>query len=58
MATSASENDTEGRAIASITVRCRAVPCSTTTGSGDTVVVFVDGTSVVTDWAYENAAPS
>lgn len=58
LATSASDPDPGGREVASVTVRCRAVPCTTTTGSGDTLVEFVDGTSVVTEWSYEHPAPS
>ncbi len=58
LAESASSADPQGREIASITVRCRAVPCTTTTGSGDTLVLFTDGTSTVTEWSYENPVPS
>jgi hypothetical protein len=58
LAESSSGADPQGREVASITVRCRAVPCTTTTGSGDTLIEFVDGTSVVTEWSYENATPS
>lgn len=58
LAASAASADTQGREVATITVRCRAVPCTTTTGSGDTVVLFVDDTSVTTEWSYENATPS
>jgi hypothetical protein len=57
MAATPAGDDLDGREIQSITVRCRAVPCTTTTGSGDTIVMFADGTSVVTDWSYENPAP-
>lgn len=58
LAASASSADPQGREIASITVRCRAVPCTTTTGSGDTLIVFADGESITTDWAYEHPVPS
>jgi hypothetical protein len=58
LAESSTSADPQGREIASITVRCRAVPCTTTTGSGDTLVVFTDGTSTITEWAYESPVPS
>ncbi len=57
LAASASSADPQGREIASITVRCRAVPCTATTGSGDTLIVLIDGDSITTDWAYDNPAP-
>lgn len=58
LAESSMSADLQGREIASVTVRCRAVPCTTTAGSGDTLVAFVDGTSILTEWSYENPAPS
>lgn len=58
LAESSSSADPQGREISSITVRCRAVPCTTTAGSGDTLVEFVDGTSIMTEWSYENPVPS
>lgn len=58
LAASASSGDPQGREVASVTVRCRAVPCTTRAGTGDTLVLFEDGTSVVTEWSYENPVPS
>jgi len=39
-------------AVQSITVRCTAV-CTPTKGEGETVVLFVDGTSMESGWGYE-----
>lgn len=58
LAASASSADPQGREITSVTVRCRAVPCTATAGAGDTLVLFGDGTSALTEWSYENPVPS
>ncbi len=40
-------------AVTSITVRCKAV-CTPTKAEGDTIVLFANGTSSNTGWAYES----
>jgi hypothetical protein len=58
MAASAAGDDPQGREIESVIVRCRAVPCTSTRGSGDTVVLFTDGTSTTSEWDYDTAVPA
>jgi hypothetical protein len=54
MATGFMEGDSTGPEVRTILVRCTVNPCSETTGTGDTVITYADGTTSTGGWNYQN----
>jgi hypothetical protein len=49
------EPDAGHGAVVAITVRCTKNPCTDTTGEGDIVITYADGTTTNGGWGYSNA---
>ena len=42
------------QSVAQIVVRCGVPPCTNSQGTGDTVVTYVDGSTLSSSWQYAN----
>jgi hypothetical protein len=54
MAASFAEPDAGHGAVVAVTVHCTKNPCTTTTGEGDVVITYADGTQTTGSWGYAN----
>jgi hypothetical protein len=56
MASNGLSSDASHGAVVKIVVRCTKVPCTDTSGEGDTVMTFADGTTQNSGWGYQGGS--